>query len=257
MYAILCHMKLTRTHSLLAILVSASLVLSACTPPSPNGQAPDPEVVGTDTTTEEEQLELSKSKNYSLEADTNNLGVENITTEEENSTMPGNPQAPQSEFKTIEDFQAVPATSATITTTKGAITIELYRDRAPLTTANFLDLAASGFYDGIVFHRVIPDFMAQVGDPLTKDPAMQARWGTGGPGYKIQDEFHPELTHDSPGIVSMANSGPNTGGSQFFITYEATPWLDNKHAVFGKVTTGMDVLEQIEVGDKIVSVSYQ
>ena len=99
--------------------------------------------------------------------------------------------------------------------------------------------------------------MVQVGDPLTKNPDMEARWGTGDPGYQIADEFHPELVHDKAGIVSMANSGPNTGGSQFFITYEATPWLDGKHAVFGEVTKGIEVLNQIKQGDKILSVSYQ
>lgn len=163
-----------------------------------------------------------------------------------------------SQLKTLADFAPNQAQQATLVTTKGNITIKLFRDQAPLTTANFLDLAASGFYDGIVFHRVIPDFMAQVGDPLTKDESQQAMWGTGGPGYKIADEFTPELKHDKPGIVSMANTGqPNTGGSQFFITYEATPWLDGKHAVFGEVTQGLDVLNQIEVGDKITKIELQ
>lgn len=159
--------------------------------------------------------------------------------------------------KTLQDFEPITATQATLTTTKGEITFELYPDKAPTTVANFLNLAKSGYYDNIVFHRVIPDFMAQVGDPLTKDTSKEALWGTGGPGYTIADEFGEGLKHDSAGIVSMANAGPNTGGSQFFITYEATPWLDGKHAIFGKVTSGMDVLEQIEVGDKILSVSYQ
>lgn len=161
------------------------------------------------------------------------------------------------EMKTIEDFEAIEATQATITTTKGDITATLFRDKAPLTTANFLNLAQDGFYDNIVFHRVIPDFMAQVGDPLTKEPGMEARWGTGGPGYMIADEFDPELKHDKPGILSMANSGPNTGGSQFFITYEATPWLDGKHAVFGEVTAGIEVLNLIEQGDKILAISFK
>ena len=161
------------------------------------------------------------------------------------------------QMKKLEDFEQIQATQATLHTSKGDITFELYRDQTPITTANFLQLAKDGFYDGIVFHRVIEDFMAQVGDPLTKDAAKKPLWGTGGPGYTIPDEFSPELTHDSAGIVSMANSGPNTGGSQIFITYEATPWLDGKHAVFGRVTNGMDVLEQIEIGDTITSVSYQ
>jgi cyclophilin family peptidyl-prolyl cis-trans isomerase len=115
----------------------------------------------------------------------------------------------------------------------------------------------SGYYNGIKFHRIIPDFMAQVGDPLTKDDSQKALWGTGGPGYTIADEFEPTLKHDSEGIVSMANAGPNTGGSQFFITYEATPWLDGHHAVFGKVTKGMDVLRKLEIGDQIVKVTYK
>lgn len=159
--------------------------------------------------------------------------------------------------KKLEDFKQISATQATIRTTKGDITVELYPEKAPVTVANFLDLADSGFYDGIVFHRVIEDFMAQVGDPLTKDPAQQAAWGSGGPGYVIPDEFAPDLKHDQPGILSMANRGPNTGGSQFFITTVPTPWLDGKHAIFGHVTEGMDVVYQLEVGDKITSVEYQ
>jgi cyclophilin family peptidyl-prolyl cis-trans isomerase len=164
-------------------------------------------------------------------------------------------QAPQPEktMKTIADFEPIEATQVTLGTTKGELVIELFREQAPLTTANFLNLVNSHFYDGIVFHRVIADFMAQVGDPLTKDPTKQAMWGSGGPGYAIADEFDPKLKHDAKGIVSMANSGPNTGGSQFFITYAPTPWLDNKHAVFGKVISGMDVVDKLEIGDKILS----
>lgn len=160
-------------------------------------------------------------------------------------------------MKQLTDFEPIAATAAAIQTSKGEIVIELFRDKAPLTTLNWLTLAKSGFYNGIVFHRVIPDFMAQVGDPLTKDETKKGSWGTGGPGYTIPDEFDPELKHDAAGVVSMANAGPNTGGSQFFITYEATPWLDGKHAVFGKVTKGMDVLEAITVGDSIVSITLQ
>ncbi len=132
---------------------------------------------------------------------------------------------------------------AVFETSKGTFEIELFTDKAPITTKNFIDLAEKGFYDGLIFHRVIKGFMIQGGDPNGV--------GTGGPGYEIEDEFHPELKHDSEGIVSMANSGPNTGGSQFFITLVATPWLDGKHAVFGKVVKGMDVvkaIEQVETG---------
>lgn len=160
-------------------------------------------------------------------------------------------------MKTIADFQPIAATQVTLKTTKGDITFKLFRDEAPLTTLNFLTLAKQGFYDGVVFHRVIPDFMAQVGDPLSKDASKEAQWGSGGPGYSIADEFGPNLKHDKAGMVSMANRGPNTGGSQFFMTYEPTPWLDGKHAIFGEITKGMDVLKNITVGDKIISVSYQ
>lgn len=160
-------------------------------------------------------------------------------------------------MKTLSDFTPIEATQATITTTKGDITIELFRDKTPLTTLNFLTLAKEGYYDGIVFHRVIPDFMIQVGDPNTKEPGKEAQWGQGGPGYSIADEFDPTLKHDAPGIVSMANAGPNTGGSQIFITHVATPWLDGKHAVFGKVIEGQDVVDSIAQGDKILSIKLQ
>ena len=109
----------------------------------------------------------------------------------------------------------------------------MFADKAPKTVNNFVFLARQGFYDGIIFHRVIDNFMAQGGDPTGT--------GTGGPGYKFQDEFHPSLKHDKPGMLSMANAGPNTNGSQFFITHVPTPWLDNKHSVFGQVKEGIDV----------------
>jgi cyclophilin family peptidyl-prolyl cis-trans isomerase len=122
-------------------------------------------------------------------------------------------------------------------TNHGTFRVELFEDKAPLTTKNFIDLAEKNFFDGLIFHRVIPGFMIQGGDPNGT--------GTGGPGYKIKDEFHRELHHDSPGVLSMANAGPNSGGSQFFITLAATPWLDGKHAIFGKVIEGMDVVDAI------------
>lgn len=135
---------------------------------------------------------------------------------------------------------------ATIVTDKGVIKIELYEYRAPMTTKNFIDLAESGFYDGLTFHRVIRGFMIQGGDPLGS--------GTGGPGYVIPDEFHPELKHIT-GTLSMANAGPNTGGSQFFITEAPQPHLDGKHSVFGQVIEGQDVVVNIEQGDVMVSVT--
>ena len=127
--------------------------------------------------------------------------------------------------------------TANVQTNQGSFTIELFDDRAPKTAQNFIDLAEKGFYDGIIFHRVIEGFMIQGGDPTGT--------GRGGPGYTIPDEFHAKLQHTGEGILSMANAGPNTGGSQFFITLAATPWLDGKHAIFGKVVEGMDVVRTI------------
>lgn len=126
---------------------------------------------------------------------------------------------------------------AKIVTSEGDIYVDLYAAEAPKTVENFVTLAKKGFYDGIIFHRVIPDFMIQTGDPTGT--------GTGGPGYQFADEFSKNLKHAVPGVLSMANSGPNTNGSQFFITEAATPWLDGRHSVFGKVTQGMDVVHAI------------
>jgi peptidyl-prolyl cis-trans isomerase A (cyclophilin A) len=122
-------------------------------------------------------------------------------------------------------------------TSDGTFKIELFEDRAPITTKNFVDLVDKKFYEGVIFHRVIAGFMIQGGDPTGT--------GRGGPDYTIKDEFHASLKHDGVGVLSMANAGPNTGGSQFFITLAATPWLDNKHAVFGKVIDGLDVVRTI------------
>ncbi len=140
-------------------------------------------------------------------------------------------------------------TTATIETDRGTIKLELYGDKVPKTVANFKSLADKGFYDGLVFHRVIPDFMIQTGCPKGT--------GTGDAGYKFDDEFHPDLRHDGPGVLSMANAGPNTNGSQFFITHVATPWLDGMHSVFGRVTEGQDVVDAIQQGDKMVKVTVE
>ncbi|HCI86426.1 MAG TPA: peptidylprolyl isomerase [Dehalococcoidia bacterium] len=131
--------------------------------------------------------------------------------------------------------------TATFKTERGEFEIMLYANDAPLTVENFVNLSRSGFYDGTTFHRVIPGFMAQGGDPTGT--------GTGGPGYRFGDEFNSRLRHDSEGILSMANAGPGTNGSQFFITFGPTPHLDNRHSVFGKVIKGMDVVKSIRERD--------
>jgi peptidylprolyl isomerase len=135
--------------------------------------------------------------------------------------------------------------NVTLTTNKGSITIELFADKAPNTVENFKKLAESGFYDGVKFHRVIKGFMIQSGDPLTKDDSKADMWGTGGPGYKFADEIHADNRNDV-GTIAMANAGPNTNGSQFFINVNPNNFLDTKHTVFGKVIKGMDVVSEIE-----------
>ena len=135
---------------------------------------------------------------------------------------------------------------ATFATSRGSIRVQLYPDKTPLTAASFVNLARRGFYNGLSFHRVIPDFMIQGGCPQGS--------GTGGPGYRFEDEVGTGLSH-ARGVLSMANAGPGTNGSQFFITHVATPWLDGKHTVFGTVIEGMDVVDAIRGGDKIESVT--
>jgi peptidyl-prolyl cis-trans isomerase B (cyclophilin B) len=138
--------------------------------------------------------------------------------------------------------------TATFETDRGTIKVELAAEKAPLTVANFVNLARRGFYDGLNFHRVIPDFMVQGGCPQGS--------GTGGPGYRFEDETGNGLSHER-GVLSMANAGPATNGSQFFITHVACPWLDGKHTVFGKVLEGQDVVDKVEQGDTIRSVTIE
>lgn len=142
---------------------------------------------------------------------------------------------PEMVIDSKKEYQAVFKTDA------GDFTIQLYASKAPITVNNFVFLSREGFYDGVIFHRVIKGFMAQGGDPTGT--------GMGGPGYQFKDEFDPSLRHSGPGILSMANAGPGTNGSQFFITFAATPHLDNHHAVFGKVIAGMDVVNKIKERD--------
>ena len=142
------------------------------------------------------------------------------------------------DFKKDKGESKVANRIAVFDTNMGEFEVELFEDKTPITTKNFIDLAQEGFYDEVIFHRIIDGFMIQGGDPTGT--------GMGGPGYTIEDEFTPELTHESEGILSMANTGrPHTGGSQFFITLAATPWLDGHHTVFGKVIKGMEVVREI------------
>jgi cyclophilin family peptidyl-prolyl cis-trans isomerase len=149
--------------------------------------------------------------------------------------MPTQLQPPSGALDTSKSYRS------RFKTEKGEIVVDLFADEAPLTVENFVNLARAGFYDGTTFHRVIGGFMAQGGDPTGT--------GTGGPGYHFDDEFSPKLRHDSAGILSMANAGPGTNGSQFFITFGPTPHLDNRHSVFGKVAEGMDVLRSLRERD--------
>jgi peptidyl-prolyl cis-trans isomerase B (cyclophilin B) len=144
-----------------------------------------------------------------------------------------------------------PALKAIISTSKGDINVTLFPDKAPLTVLNFVNLAKKGYYNGLSFHRVIPDFMIQGGCPIGN--------GTGGPGYRFKDEFSPDLKHDKPGKLSMANAGPGTNGSQFFITHVPTPWLDNKHTIFGEAVGAEDqkVVNSIAGGDKINAITIE
>jgi peptidyl-prolyl cis-trans isomerase B (cyclophilin B) len=153
--------------------------------------------------------------------------------------------------KEIQTMSNATDLQAHIVTSRGTIHLRLFPDQAPLTVANFVNLAVRKYYDGLTFHRVIPDFMVQAGCPEGS--------GRGGPGYRFEDEIVPTLKHDKPGVLSMANAGPATNGSQFFITHVATPWLDGKHTVFGQITSGEDrtIVDGIRTGEKIGSISIR
>ncbi len=170
---------------------------------------------------------VSKSVEEVEQAQSNAEKAESAVAEAENTSEEVEKLEVEENMNTIVELE----------TTMGTMKIKLYDDKAPKTVKNFKDLVGKGFYDGTIFHRVIKDFMIQGGDPTGT--------GSGGPGYKIPDEFGPGLKHSKKGILSMANAGPNSGGSQFFITLVATPWLDGKHAIFGELAEGMDVLDKI------------
>jgi len=186
------------------------------------------------------QQDLKKEQSQTINNSQNSNNKEDVKSESSQNDMKQQVNSDeQKENLTAEYSQAV------IKTNKGDIVVKFYGEDSPLTVNNFLSLAKDGFYNGTKFHRVINEFMIQGGDPLSKDDNMKARWGTGGPGYKFNDEFNNHKL--VRGSLAMANSGPNTNGSQFFIvTTEATPWLDGRHTNFGEVVDGMDVVMAIE-----------
>ena len=242
----------SKTLALLGLVI-ATVGLVGCTGPAPkDSEVLQLEKKSAETTTQDEMNGVETTLS---DIEVNLDGKPSDSTNKQ--TTGESPMMGETE-KTLADFKKIEAKQVTIHTSKGDITFDIFTDKVPLTAQNFLNLATDGFYDGMVFHRVIENFMAQVGDPLSKDPSKKAMRGTGVPGYVIADEFVTELKHDTAGTVSMANKGtPTTGGSQFFITFEPTPWLDGQHTVFGKVTEGLDVLMTITQGDTISSVSMK
>lgn len=251
-----------KLHSIIVVL--AVMVSTACNSTTTNNQmASDSETninshegetskESDKSETKEESIEANSESTEIVEANaesTEALSTENQPKMEENNTNAGMEDGLYAKFQV----------------TKGEIMIRLEMEKAPLTVANFVALAEGNmpnnakevgtpFYDGLAFHRVISkaqgsgqDFMVQGGDPMGN--------GMGGPGYSFRDEFHPELKHEVPGVLSMANSGPGTNGSQFFITIVPTPWLDNRHSIFGKVTSGQDIVNSTLQGDKINKVT--
>ena len=184
-----------------------------------------------------DQVEVAPGQvqEFNINQDLSNIDINSNTMTDTNSSD----QTDQATTTPDVDLEAI--TQAIIKTNLGDMIVEFYREDSPKTVENFLKLASEGFYDGVKFHRVIKDFMIQTGDPLSKDDAKQALWGTGGPGYKFADEFNDQTLVQ--GSLAMANSGPDTNGSQFFIvTAPATAWLDGKHTNFGKVVDGLDVV---------------
>jgi cyclophilin family peptidyl-prolyl cis-trans isomerase len=182
------------------------------------------------------------TEDYSQDAGTleSSAQVTEATTQPAPTSTEGAPTSTQTTTNTNN------MTIVTLATNKGDITLELDTKNTPKTVENFVTLAQKGFYNGVKFHRVIKGFMIQGGDPLTKDDSQMAAWGTGGPGYKFADEINPATNHNLAGTIAMANAGPNTNGSQFFINVNNNAFLDGKHTVFGKVTAGMDVVTAIE-----------
>ncbi|GAA5534413.1 peptidylprolyl isomerase [Deinococcus aluminii] len=219
-----------------ALLLTALLALTAC-------QKKD---TATTTTTDTTKTDTK--------ADTSTTGAAKTAEVTTPGPIPaGYTLVPFLSDKPVREFKTAPAMTlesgkdyyALIDTDKGQILADLYEQETPVTVNNFVTLARNHFYDGLRFHRVIEGFMAQTGDPKSADQSQQAEWGSGGPGYQFADEFRSKLTFDSPGVLAMANSGPATNGSQFFITFAPTDFLNGRHTIFGKVVSGDDVLAKL------------
>ena len=224
--------------ALTTLLLSSLLVLSSC------------QKKAEDTTTDATETQQEETK-----TDTETKDIKDVVAEvKEPGPVPAGYTlvAPLTD-KPVREFQSEPAMSlqdgkdyyALFDTSKGQILVDLYEQETPVTVNNFVTLARNHFYDGTRFHRVIDGFMAQGGDPQSADETKKDAWGTGGPGYQFADEIRSKLSFNGPGILAMANSGPATNGSQFFITFDATSHLDGKHTIFGKVVTGDDVLPKL------------
>ncbi|MFC4426468.1 peptidylprolyl isomerase [Deinococcus navajonensis] len=221
-----------------ALLLTALLALSACQKKE-------------ETTQTETKTETNDTTEAAKPAETKPASTPAVTAP---AALPaGYTLVPFVASKPVREFKAEPTVSlqdgkdyyAVIDTTRGQIVADLYEQETPVTVNNFVTLARNHYFDGIRFHRVIEGFMAQTGDPKSVDEAKKAEWGTGGPGYQFADEFRTKLTFDSPGILAMANSGPATNGSQFFITFAPTDFLNGKHTIFGKVVQGETVLPKL------------
>lgn len=226
-----------------ALLLTLALTLTACPKnTATTTEETKPETATTDPATPAETSEAAKPETAATPA-----------VSKPGAVPTGYTLVPFLTDKPVREFKTEPALSlqdgknyfALIDTNRGQMLADLYEDQTPVTVNNFVVLARNHYFDGIRFHRVMDGFMAQSGDPQSTDLAKKAQWGTGGPGYSFADEFRTALTFDSPGLLAMANSGPATNGSQFFITFAPTENLNGKHTIFGKVVTGDDVLPKL------------
>lgn len=232
---------------LLTALLTALLALTACQKKADANAQTNTDQAATDTSKTETQTDAAKT-------DSSSTGASKPATVTTPGPIPsGYTQVPFLTDKPVREFKSEPALSlqdgkdyyALIDTDRGQVLADLYEQETPVTVNNFVFLARNHFFDGIRFHRVIQDFMAQTGDPKSVDDSKKDEWGTGGPGYSFADEFRTQLTFNSSGILAMANSGPATNGSQFFITFAPTDFLNGKHTIFGKVVTGDDVMGKL------------